>query len=412
MNVAQKLDERLTTEQLSALRRISAIVTEHGAGLYLVGGAVRDILADVPHLDLDVMTSSGVPSLPETIAERLGGEVKKTTEFGTATLILSGIEIDLAIARREVYQRQGALPTVFPGTVEEDLARRDFPVNAMAIDLSERSWGDLLDPHGGLRDLKRGLIRVLHDNSFRDDATRILRAIRYAWRNGHRLEPHTETLIKRDVKYLEPISGERIRHELQRIFWERRMADMLNVVNEMGILHTLHPALGLTPVVLSKLHDLSSDPTNELDLQILALLIQPVPAEQAMSVIKRLQMDSRWAKVVLDTGAVHKRIPELRDEDVKRSRVYELLNGLDPVAVEGCAQVTTDVTVAGRLRLYLYRLQHAQPLLNGDDLIGMGVPQGPTIGLLLKDLLDAQLDGLVTTIKDEKAFVAQKLGAV
>ena len=390
------------------LQRMSKIATEHGVDIYLVGGTVRDVLADVPHLDLDIMTSSGVPSLPQTIAERLRGEVKKTTEFGTATLAIGAIEVDLATARREVYQRPGTLPTVSPSTVEEDLARRDFSVNAMAISLSKRSWGDLLDPHGGLRDLDDGLIRVLHDTSFRDDATRILRAIRYACREDRSLEPHTEQLIKQDMKYLETISGDRVRHELERIFHEPRMAATLIAADEMGILYAIHPALGLTSSILSKLSNLLNNPTGENDLRILALLVQSVSTDQTNSLIERLNMDSMWARVVRDIGTVREHAAQLTDGAVKRSRVYQLLQGLDTIALESSAQSATDPTLARLLRLYLDELQHVQPLLDGDDLIGIGMPEGPMVGRLLKQLLEARLDGLVSTREDEEVLVLEE----
>ena len=156
--------------------------------------------------------------------------VRKASAFGTWSLTVQGVDVDLATARRETYERPGALPTVIPGTVEDDLARRDFSINAMAISLGEDSWGYLLDPHGGSTDLERGVIRVLHDRSFEDDATRIFRAIRYACRLDFRLESCTATLLERSLPYVSTISPDRVRHEIERIFREPRASDMIEMV--------------------------------------------------------------------------------------------------------------------------------------------------------------------------------------
>ena len=189
MNASVRLERHLSGIRFAVLRELSRFAAELGIDLYLVGGSVRDVLADAPLTDVDVMASDN----PERLIERIRGsgdaKVRKASAFGTWSLTVRGVEVDLSTARRETYEHPGALPEVFPSTVEDDLARRDFSINAMAISLGEDSWGDLLDPHSGAADLKRGLIRVLHRRSFEDDATRILRAVRYSCRLDFRLEP-------------------------------------------------------------------------------------------------------------------------------------------------------------------------------------------------------------------------------
>lgn len=412
MNVSINLANRLDPTLLSILRETSKLASIHGVGLYLVGGLVRDVLAGVPHRDPDIMATGGFPEFPLAVANHFGGEVLKTTEFGTASLRIQDIDLDLSTARRETYDRPGALPTVFPGTVEEDLARRDFSVNAMAISLSEDSWGELLDLNDGVQDLDAGLIRVLHDESFRDDATRMLRAIRYACRNGHRLEQHTRSLLERDLHYLDTISGDRIRHEFEYFFLEPKVANMIDMGHELGILSAIHPSLLVEPNMIVLLRDIQIEQPDDIDLRLLALLVQSVPYRAVESVIERLNMDSNWARVVRDVITVRGLAADLADENAKRSGVYQLLHGLDPIAIESCARVATNATAARWMRLYLDELQDIRPLLNGDDLIALGVPQGPTIGRLLKELLDTRLDGFVKTTDDEKTFVARHVGTM
>ena len=185
MNVSARLERRLTGVPLSVLRELSLFASQHGIELYLVGGSVRDVLAEAPLTDVDVMASDSPDRLIEHMRRHGDADVRKVSAFGTWSLTIRGVQVDLSTARRETYERPGALPTVIPGTVEDDLARRDFSINAMAVSLSDDSWGDLLDPHDGATDLKRGLIRVLHDRSFEDDATRI--SPRYSLRLPPRL---------------------------------------------------------------------------------------------------------------------------------------------------------------------------------------------------------------------------------
>ena len=161
---------------------IQAIASEANSlavPVFLVGGSVRDALLGVAVGDLDIVVEGNAVTLATKVAEALGGQVSSLSQFGTAMLKLSGKRLDLAMARREVYIRPGALPKVEASSIHEDLGRRDFSINAMAIALSGPEAGQLLDQHGGRKDLERGLIRVLHPKSFLDDPTRVLRAVRY-----------------------------------------------------------------------------------------------------------------------------------------------------------------------------------------------------------------------------------------
>ena len=242
MNVSDRLEQRLAGVRLSVLRELSQLATGLGIDLYLVGGSVRDVLADAPLTDIDIMATGNPERLVESIRGRGDGNVRKASAFGTWSLTIQGVDVDLATARRETYERPGALPTVIPGTVEDDLARRDFSINAMAISLGESSWGTLLDPHDGVTDLSRAVIRVLHDRSFEDDATRILRAIRYACRLDFGLESCTATLLERGLPYVSRISPDRVRHEIERIFEEPRAGDMIEMAGKLGVLAAIHPA--------------------------------------------------------------------------------------------------------------------------------------------------------------------------
>ena len=409
MNVSARLGQRLTGVRLSVLRELSQLATGLGIDLYLVGGSVRDVLADAPLTDIDVMASDNPERLIESIRGRGDAEVRKASAFGTWSLTVRGVDVDLATARRETYERPSALPTVIPGTVEDDLARRDFSINAMAVSLSHDSWGDLLDPHGGATDLKRPLIRVLHDQSFEDDATRILRAIRYACRLDFRLEPRTKTLLEQGLPYLSAISPDRMRHEIERIFREPRAGAMIEMAGSLGVLAAIHPRLRADATALRAIE---SDPQNDARRAglLLGSMMQSVADHDVEPIIERLNLNADWARLVREVAVVRERLPDLKDENVTRSHVYQLLHGLHAHAVESCAMAADDTAVEGWLRLYLDELRHVCPLLNGDDLMALGIREGPAVGQLLAKLLDARLDGYVMSVEDEKAMVRRALG--
>ncbi len=408
MNVSDRLEERLTGVRLAVLRELSQLADGHDLDLYLVGGSVRDVLADSPLSDIDIMASANPERLIESLRGRGEVEVRKASAFGTWSLTLRAVEVDLATARRETYVHPGALPKVFPSTVEDDLARRDFTINAMAISLTTDSWGDLFDPHGGLGDLERGLIRVLHDRSFGDDATRILRAVRYTCRLNFRLESCTGTLLEQGIEYLSMISPDRVRHEMERIFREARAGAMIESTDKLGVLAGIHPGLRADAAALQAIQAEREDHARRAEL-FLGSMVQSIVDNDVESVVQRLNLNSDWAKIVRDVATVSERLRELEDEDLTRSRVYRLLHGLHENAIESCAMAARNPKAKGWLRRYLDELQHMRPLLTGSDLMALGVKEGPAVGLLLTELLDARLDGLVESVEDEEEFVRRTL---
>src|SRR3989304_3991365 len=235
MNLAQVLEKAWPP----ALRGLGG---GKGLRLYLVGGAVRDLLRGRPSLDLDLVVEGDALALLPDLGWQ--GRLRRFPTFGTAKLLGEGWSLDMASARRESYPHPGALPRVGPGTLQDDLFRRDFAINALAVDLSPPSLGGLVDPFGVREDLEKGLIRVLHERSFQDDAPRILRAVKYAARFvGFRLDAGTRKLILRDKGYLETISGDRLRRGLVLILEEDRPGRALALAGRLGILGGISPGL-------------------------------------------------------------------------------------------------------------------------------------------------------------------------
>ena len=374
---------------------------EAGLRLYLVGGPVRDLLLGRPFHDLDLVVEGDAQSIASAAAARLKGRVASRSRFGTATLRLGEQSLDLVTARRETYPRPGALPQVTPSSIEDDLARRDFTVNAMAVALTGPAKGELLDPHGGRADLSAGLLRVLHDRSFIDDPTRILRAVRYEQRLGYRLEDATEGILVEALAAgaMDTLSGDRLRRELAAMLRESAPHRPLLRCAELGVLEAVHPAMRDASAIPA----LAEAVGTASPMECLAALVFPSSTEGGASMARRLRMPGAWKRVVEDTGAVRRGVvPDVAGSPRRaRSALHRLLEPYAPEALRVNAVMAEDPAVRRALESHLDDMRHVKPVLKGGDLVSLGFPQGPLVGYALRELKSARLDGLVTTREDE-----------
>jgi len=411
VNVAREIEAQLPQELLKLTRAAGELAAEKGERLYVVGGAVRDLFMGRPNLDVDLVLEGDAPSLARQLAKLTSGQVLTHPRFGTATVSQGTISLDLVTARSETYAKPGALPTVKPGTIEDDLLRRDFTINAMAAHLVPARFGELVDPYGGKGDLDRGLIRVLHQGSFKDDPTRIWRAVRYQQRLGFRLDPDTESLLRRDVVMMDRVSGDRLRHELEHILKEDRPEKALCRAEELGALKQLLPSLegnGWLAGRYQRARQASPDARPESVLY-LALLAWRLDEEQLKTFIQRLRFGREEARLLLDIPGLKKVLPALDDQELLSSHICHLLEHHRLQTILAAALATDSERVRQQLALYLSNLRFVAPSLDGDDLKRMGVPPGKKLGWLLRALKDARLDGRVTTRKGEQDLVRQWL---
>jgi tRNA nucleotidyltransferase (CCA-adding enzyme) len=265
----------------------------------------------------------------------------------------------------------------------------------MAIRLNPRHYGELIDPYDGRQDIKKRLVRVLHDKSFTDDATRIWRALRYEQRLGFRIEPMTLKLIERDIDMLATISGDRIRHELELVLKEELPEKALHRAGELVVLVKLHPSLKgddwlAETFAASREQCLPDEPNTQL---YLALLCYRLTIDETDTLISYLRLPKATAQVLRDTLAIKSKIKELSMLGLAPSVIYDLLHGY------GLTSFTTNLlgagseTVAEHIELYLNVLRHVNPVLTGEDLKKLGVPKGPKIKEVLQLLREAILDG-------------------
>lgn len=387
----------------------SAWAVAHAAPLYLVGGSVRDLLLGRAWQDLDLALDGHAVALGQTLAERFGVAVTVHEQFGTATLAGDGWTLDLVRTRAERYTAPAALPVVAPGSIADDLARRDFTVHAMALRLDGDGRGTLFDPFGGELDLARRAYRVLHDDSFRDDPTRILRLARYMPRLGFAVEAHTLMLAHRDAGYIDLLSPARVAHELERGFAEPQPELML------AALDGLHASLRVfgEPVPVASLAErfgrLREDGGPRPAMaDFLCTLAADWPRVALERLAQRVELRQDAIGALRDLPAARRALNELAMEHAPASRVVEALGRCALPAVRG-AGAAAGGSNARLVRRYLREWRELRPRLRGDDLVAIGVPHGPRVGELLRALTAARLDGALPDRAAELAFVRCRL---
>ena len=410
---ADTLSACLEEGERRAFEAVRRLALETGVAVYLVGGPVRDALLGAQVLDLDFAVEGDAPALARQLSERLNGRVTIHERFGTATVSAQGIRTDLVTARRESYPSPGQLPRVTPGSIKDDLTRRDFSVNAMALPLSSDD-GSLLDPLGGFNDLKAGVIRTLHRRSFVDDPTRMTRAVRYEQRFGFSISKDTLEEISEAVStgYMDIVSGDRWRHELDRILEEDNPLPPLLRATELGLMTGLHPAFAkLRMDEDSGLRKIakpagSGDRTDQ-DV-CFAALFSTLSGTDAEGVIHRLRLPERQAALARDTIELRESEAQIRAASGRPSELVRALAGVDPAAVSAWAELSPDEVVANALRQYVSDLRFVKPELSGAALLQMGAAEGPEIGRVLAGLRDARLDGRVVN-REEEVSLARDL---
>ena len=405
-NLASQLDNCIIPELRNLLRSAGEIAQEQDQSLYLVGGAVRDMLLGRSNLDLDLVADGDATKLANLLAKREGGRVTTHSRFGTAKFRQHGLILDIATARAEVYSRPGALPTVRPGSMRDDLFRRDFTINAMAVHLDSANFGKLVDLFGGQSDLDNHLIRVLHEDSFIDDATRMLRGIRYEQRLGFQIEPGTENLLRRDLSMLDTISGDRIRHEFELILKEYHLRNIFQRSEELGVLAQVYPPLKANGWLYEKLEQARSTVRPIPAVIGFSLLAYRLDAAEADFYVKHFRFPKEIAHAVLDTIRLRENIAVLEAAWMLPSAVFEMLRGYSLAAIQTCGLASDNAQVSQHIDLYLDKLRHVKTLLDGEDLQRMGIVKGQSLGDILRDLHAARLDGKVKTREEEERLAA------
>ncbi len=434
-NLSDRLESTLSAGRIALLQKIAAVAAEQRSPLYIVGGFVRDLLLDIPSLDFDLVVEGDAIDLAEAVVEQFGGRIISHSRFGTAKWVIDKGELiilgntkkvkeslpdslDFISARREFYTHPSALPTVARGSIKLDLHRRDFTINTLALRLDGQHYGELYDYWGGLSDLKSQVVKVLHSLSFVDDPTRILRAVRYEQRYGFRLDDRTRELMLEAKELLKRVSGDRIRHEFDRIQEEEQAAGMMERLNQLTIMKAIHPDLVWDEDLKVLIKSLpGKKPPVEWDVEgeigslslekTLFYILWLMRSPENSTVTNRLRLVRPLADVIHQAAQLCSDLSKLKG--MPASQATAVLDRVSNLAIYAVYLHAPDPSLKGVLSRYLSSWQHIKTNITGNDLQQEGLEPGPRYSEILDRLRNAWLDAEVKTKADERRLLQQLL---
>ena len=404
---------------------------------YLVGGFVRDLILGTKNLDLDIVAEGDGIKFAEDYANLLKANLIRHRRFGTATVILGpNLKVDIATAREEFYPQPACLPLVSSGTLKDDLFRRDFTINAMAMSIMGRNFGRLIDLFDGMDDLRNKKIRVLHNLSFIDDPTRILRAIRFEKRYNFKIEPETLTYLREAVKIkmLEKVQPQRLRNELILLLKEERPLKQIRRMHELTGFSFINPHLSVSKNIYKLLSAVENQISwfrraypkrRQIDTWLMYFmgLIDSLNIGDVQSICSRFVFRKGEERRILTYKKVsHKVILVLSQEKIKPSRIFNLLEHLTFVVIllikakssrqSGIPQNAGKNSNIQRHIKDFFEIYNGKRLfISGDDLHRLKVAPGPYYQKIFAKVLNAKLQGLVKTKEEELEFIKRLIKA-
>jgi len=420
----EQITAGIGTGALQLVGHIAQQAQKQGIALYMVGGVVRDILLGRANFDIDFVMEGDAIAFTDALAAQVGGRVSSHRPFGTAKWYLDdavkqalGItghlpdHLDFVTARNEFYTHPTALPTVYSASIRLDAARRDFTINALAIQVSPMaSQWRVQDLFGGLDDLEHGLIRVLHSLSFVDDPTRILRAVRFSQRLNFTIETRTAELIHTALPMLNRITGERLRHELTLLLQEAQPERGLMHLQTLGALEAIHPALHFSPALaetFKALCTMYADLPSE-ERTILLWYAWLTSLDDITDIMERLLFAGQRTQAVTAAAKIRREAADLAAPETPISRAVIALERLPAEALTMVLRLIPADQRAILEQRFAYRLTR-MPRTDGNILRQRGMAPGPIYKLILDRLRVAWLDGDITTPEQEEARLKQLL---
>lgn len=422
----ERLARGLGSEAASLVATISEFAHQRGLKLYLAGGVVRDLLLGAASQDLDFVLEADAIQFARDLAQRCGGAVETYPSFGTATwtpdqaaaarssvkLGEAPLHIDFARARSESYTRPAALPTVTRGDILADMRRRDFSINALALQLDAASKTcRLIDPCRGLADLNARLIRVLHPDSFADDPTRILRAWRFAVRLQFAIESQTGARMQAALPWLGRTTGARLRKEIDLLLREVEPDRTLAQLQALGALTHIDPAFHVSESTIVLLRRYRNQRAGEAgDSLGWCLLLAALGEQNARAVCQRLELTKDLCRAICASATLLAKAAALDNPRIRPSRIVPLLDSMPVTAIHaGQLLLAGDSIALKRLAAYLSSWRNLRPGVTGADLKTMGLPPGPRYRVILDQLRSAWIDGDVKSQEQERGLLQRLL---
>ena len=404
--------DQLPEEVRGHLRRAGRLADESGLPLYLVGGTVRDLLLGRSRTDIDLAVEGDGMGFAARLVRASGGRCTPNPRFLTAAVELpEGRSLDVATARSETYEHPGALPRVASASMEMDLARRDFTINAMAVSLNGRNFGELADPFEGRTDLRNKRVRMLHDRSFIDDPTRLFRAVRFEQRLRFRLERGTERRFREAVSggMIGNLSGPRLLEQLKLVCFEPDPWLVFNRLDDLDVLRAIHPDLGSDEGLKTLVREISpsGSPASSVRdgwwILYLVALFGPHRAETLKGVVDRLKPNRRLRKAIEDMArwSVVERAVQAGEIDTPA----EFFHAVRSISEDTMLYVTLthpDEGMRKRCESYYYRHRHMRLFIDGGTLRDLGIAEGPAYGRILDEVRSMKLNGEIGTEEEER----------
>ncbi len=426
--LAERLRQMLPPEHWLAFQLVEATAQAEGQTVYLVGGIVRDLLLGRANFDLDFVCLQSARPLArlllakfEALPPILSVKLTEHADFATARLDLAfrdgqKLHLDFAMARREIYAHPAALPTVdpVPVSLEIDLQRRDFTINAVALSLT----AGLIDPYDGVSDIRRGWLRILHDASFEDDPTRMVRGVRFAARFGYSFESHTKELLQKAVaaRFFDLLSPERKRNELALLLVEAQPETGLALLEQYALLAAIHPALSWNEPVKQPTIQLRANlPAPPSVAAYLAALLHLSGTKKAEAVVKDLGFWGEEARVTVSVAQLWEEVRPRLLPNLKNSQLYALLQPFrassETLPVFEALLRDQEPQKAGLVAFFLKELSEVRPQIGGDFLKNeLGLKPGPHFRIWLNQLQNAVLDGELENRAAQELFLRRITG--
>ena len=423
-NLSNLMTQVLPREIIVLLREIGETAKTQHCQAFVAGGFVRDLLFRQKNMDIDIVIEGSGIAFANALVKQRGGVVHPHEKFGTATVVLPNeMRIDVATARLEFYDHPAALPTVELGSIKLDLFRRDFTINAMAIHLNPERFGILVDYFNSQNDLRERRIQVLHNLSFVEDPTRIFRAIRFESRLDFQITRHSEKLIKNAVRLNLPerIEGHRLLHELQLILSEDDPAPALRRMEDLQLFPFLWPdlqpefkidrrflhVLTLARQAISWFHLLYLGEHFEQWLVYVLAITNRCRVKDLDKFCARFEMPEKQRQVLVQQKQAAERISQdlLKRPYARPSEIYWLLAQLNNEGLLYLMAIARKRYIQKAVSLYVTSLRGTSPLISGNHLKAMGYRPGPQFGVMLKHLVEKQLDGEILTPKQAEDFI-------
>lgn len=433
--ISEDIETILGAAVAKLIETIAHIAQNQSLTVYMVGGVVRDLMLKRPNFDIDFVVEGDAIAFTENLVNQLGGTMHSHKPFGTAkwslddsaannlgfSLDILPHHIDFATARFEYYEQPTALPTVYSSSIKLDLQRRDFTINTLAVQLSPLTlmW-HILDIYGGMRDLREGLLRVLHSLSFVDDPTRIIRAVRFSERLGFVIEPRTAELISTALPMLKQITGERLQNEISLLLREQTPEKAILKLQALDVMEYIHPDFQVSNHLADYFQRARTSPIEWLDTEIEItrlywhLMMVDIEPENIVHICERLGFGRPLSLSMASASRLASNITTFMNTQPKPSDITRYLENVEDIALAIVWLISDDAQIRQIIEQFATKWRDTKAISTGNTLKEMGLLPGPNYKIILDTLRDAWLDGTIHTEHEEAKLlqdIIRQIGA-